>query len=182
MSKLTKELSNIFKGLAFQYADDYLSTAEKLKQLNVGIETHATTLLLQPNITNTAARRRIAFVTNGKGTGSPFDYVIDACLGQRADLDILFYGPHLNEHFFTDRARRAGISSRVIDLAGANTQAIVDYMRTQPSLIYMVTITGDPLIKTLIEQQAQLGHLRLYIPLVMIEDRDQHRMPVVAAV
>jgi len=181
MSKLTKELTNIFKGLAFQYADDYLSTAEKLKQLDAATTAAALPPPL-PNITNTTARRRIAFVTNGKGTGTPFDYVIDACLGQRADLDILFYGPHLNEHFFTERARRAGVSSRVIDLSGANTQAIVDYIRAQPSLIFMVTITGDPLIKTWIEQQAQLGHLRLYIPLVMIEDRDQHRMPVVAAV
>lgn len=179
MRKLTKELARIMKGLAFQYADDYLSAPDKLKQLGLAGQPAATDLAAAPPLT-TVARRRIAFVTDGKGAGSAFDYVIDACQGQHADMDILIHDARDNERYFTDRSRRAGVTTRIIHLANTGLAALMDYVHTTPSLIYLVTSEKDLLIKQMLEQQSRLNR-RLGLPLVLIADRAEHRSPAVAS-
>jgi hypothetical protein len=177
MRKLTKELARIMKGLAFQYADDYLSATDKLKQLSINEQPVAVGVPAAVPLT-TVARRRIAFVTDGKA-GSPFDYVIDACQGQFAELDILLHDTHDNERFFTDRSRRAGVTSRVLHLTNAGLAALVDYIHTTPSLIYLVTSDKDMLIKQMLEQQSQ-SNQSLGLPLVLIAERVENRAPAVA--
>ena len=77
-------------------------------------------------------------------------------------------------------ARRLGIDPQVIELAGDDVELLVEYICNHPSLVYLVGISDDDLVRALAERVVPARGGRMHVPLVMIEDRPARNADLLA--
>ena len=173
MSKIKAELKRVLAALAYQDAADYLSESEKHRVLGIGGTDAASSSEDAPRQRAATLRRkrRIALITDGRGAGAPMAYAADACARQDAGLDIVLHGSGLSRTVLLRAARRRGIDAQVIELAGEDVEMLVDYICNHPSLVYLVGVSDDELVRLLVERVVPARGGRMHVPLVMIEDR-----------
>ena len=92
MKKLSNNLKRMLNGLAHQDAAEYLSTHDKMMALGVGPETRLKQTKPSLDIVTQQSKRRIAFISDGRGVDAPLAYAIDACSRQGAKIDLLVHG------------------------------------------------------------------------------------------
>ena len=172
MKKLSDDIRRMMDGLAHQDAADYLSMRDKYRELGIGPRQDR-------ELTETGGRnprRRVALVSDGRDTGAHIDYAIDACRRQRAGLDIVLHGKaamnKAGANRLLERVRGLGIDAGLVTLDGSTVQALNDYVAQRPSLLLLVAEAGDALSRAFTES-AMSRSQRLYVPMVMIEDRGE---------
>jgi len=173
MSNIRSEMKRVLDALAFQDAGDYLSGSEKNRILGIvdapadqggRSVSHEQAAPLRP-------RKRIALITDGRGTGAPLAYAAEACARQGAGLDIVLHGSEEAQAELLRTARRLGVDAQVIRLAAEDVEQLVSYICNHPSLVYLVGICDDDLVRTLAERVVPARGGRMHVPLVLIEDR-----------
>jgi hypothetical protein len=182
MSKIKAELKRALAALAYQDATDYLSESEKSRVLGVG---SAGAAMPSGRVSREDAailhrRKRIALITDGRGDGAPTAFAADACRRQEAGLDIVLHGEGVSATALVRMARRLGIDPQVIKLAGDDVELFVEYVCNHPSLVYLVGISDDDLVRALAERVVPARGGRLHVPLVMIEDRPARNADLLA--
>jgi len=182
MSKIKAELKRVLAALAYQDAADYLSEPEKNRVLGGGA-------VVRPADNSTPGkrtamlrrRRRIAMITDGRGGGAPMAYAADACRRQDAGLDIVLHGRPGEGKGLMRTARQLGVDAQVVELSGDDVEMLVDYICNHPSLVYVVGISDDELVRSLAERVLPARGGRMHVPLVMIEDRPARNLGLLAA-
>lgn len=173
MKKLSKDLKRILAALAHQDAGEFLSMHEKMAVLGYGSESRKKPLTsvrkkeIQPVI------RRIAFITDGRGTGSPLDYAIDAATRQGANIDLLVHGTADSAKIsaLENQIREAALECHRVQISVNVIDGIVNYIDSHPSLIFLVLMPDDSAAKALMERIIPKHGSRLFVPLVLIEDQ-----------
>ena len=184
MSKMKSDLKRVLDALAFQDAADYLSEAGKNRVLGIGDAGAQATRRELPNEHAAARRRkkRIALITDGRGTGAPLAYAADACARQGAGLDVLLHGPAEAGRALLQASRKLGADAQVIALAGDDVEVLVDYICNHPSLVYLVGLSDDALMRSFAERVLPARGGRMHVPLVLIEDKPAHEGGMLNAV
>ena len=183
MTKLSEDLKRMLTGLAYQDAGDFLSIREKMKVLGSGSENRGK-LTIPPRILETqiartgAALRRIAFISNGRGIDAPLNYAIDACLRQKAQMDLLIYGSAASENTsaLEKKIKNSGVIYQRIQLEVTVVNSIVNYIDKHPSLLYLIAMPDDDVARVLVEDILPLRRRRIQIPVVLIEDQAVSRL------
>ena len=184
MTKLSEDLKKMLTGLAYQDAGDFLSIREKMKVLGNASENpgkpNTPTHTIETRIGGTrAATKRIAFISNGSGLGAPLDYAIDACLRQNAQIDLLIHGSAGSENTsaLEKKIKNSGVSYQRIQLQVTAVNSIVDYIVKHPSLLYLIAMPDDDVVRVLIEEVLPSRRRRIQIPVVLIEDQTVASLP-----
>ncbi|MCG7983193.1 MAG: hypothetical protein JAY90_10650 [Candidatus Thiodiazotropha lotti] len=173
MKALSDNLKRMLNGLAHQDAGEFLTMREKMKALGVEAETKLTPSPAPRKIAKKSAPHRIAFISDGRGIGAPLDYVIDACLQQGAQIDLLTHSTTDIAHIsaLESQFRAAGLDHHHIQLGLSAIDDIFNYIRNHPSLIFLVAMPDDNVAKVIIEEVIPKRGARMSVPLVLIEDR-----------
>ncbi len=170
MKKLSDDLKRMLTGLAHQDVGEFLPMRDKMKALGYGQENREKPLKVLTKSATTS--KRIAFISDGRGLGTPLDYAIDACLRQDARIDLLFHGS-MDAHsvsMLEKRVQQAGLAYQSITLGKKTVDCILDYIYNHPSLIFLVSMPDDTAAKTLIEDVIPKRGGRIHVPLVLIEE------------
>ena len=177
MKNLSKDLKRMLSALAYQDADDYLSMHEKLNVLGYGTDTSRKPVAPVLKAVKRPVAKRIAFISDGRGSGAPLNYVIDACLRQDARVDMLFHGAidKKNISLLEKKVKLAGLDCQSIQLGVNVVDDIIDYIQQQPALIFMVAIPDDKAARVLIEEVIPKRGGRISVPLVLIEEKAKIR-------
>lgn len=159
--------------LGHQHAGDYLTPVQKADIVGYA---ESGSVATQPasQVIPVPVPRRIALLTDGRGKGAPLDYVIETCSRQDAAcVDLLVHG-------VVDTGNLAGLEKRLAD-AGVRYRStmldvdavagIADYLRKNPSLIFLVAMPHDSLARRLAEELIPSRAIRMPVPLVMIEEK-----------
>ena len=173
MKKLSKDLKRILAALAHQDAGEYLSMHEKMAVLGYGPESRKKPLTSASKKEIKPVTRRIAFITDSRGTGSPLDYAIEAATRQDANIDLLVHGTADSAKIsaLENQIREAGLESHRVPISVNVIDGIVNYINSHPSLIFLVSIPEDSAARALMEKVIPKHGNRLFVPLVLIEDR-----------
>jgi hypothetical protein len=160
-------------GLAHQDAGEFLSAHEKMAILGYGPETREKLSAVSQNTVKRPATKRIALISDGRGLGAPLDYAIDACLRQDAQLDLLVHGTtdSNNISLLEKQIQLTGLDCQHIRLGVHVVDDIVEYIYSQPSLIFLVAMPDDPAARVLMEETIPRQGGRIPVPLVLIEEK-----------
>ena len=171
MTKLTSELKRILAGLAYQDAGDYLSMHDKLELLGAGPEAPAQPAARPHGSASGAIAKRVALISDGRGLGAPLDYALETCLRQGAQIDLLVHGAPDPRSIagLESQVRRRGLTSQRVDLGARIVADIIDYVRSQPSVIFLVAMPDDPAARVLMEEVIPRRKGLIPVPLVLIE-------------
>jgi len=203
MAKLSEDLKRMLTGLAYQDAGDFLSISEKMKVLGDKEEKPEFDNAIKPTnvlqkvetgkaeagkvearkieagkintrkINSGAAIKRIAFISNGGGLDTPLNYVIDNCLLQNAQIDLLIHGATdmTNISALKKKIQNAGINFKQIQLKANAVDSLINYVAEQPSLIFLVATPDDAVAKVLIDDVLPRRSSCIHAPLVLIKDQ-----------
>jgi len=167
MGKLTEGLKLILEGLAYQDAADYLSTEQKLEVL--GIESPyepATSRRPSPGWSG----RRIALISDSGAESPALDFALSACQRYAAELDLVSLGATSGDEGrlrkLSHEARLTGTQVCQVHLPPGRAEALRDYVRSHPSLIYLVASVADDLACGL--AQRILRTAGTHVPLVLV--------------
>jgi len=179
MIKLSKDLKQMLTGLAFQDAGDFLSITEKMKVLGKGSETQEKTPSRPAGYDSRPTKKRIAFISDGRGLGAPLNYAIDVCDRQNAQIDLLIHGPADSKNIsaLENKLNDAGLSYQRILFNANAVDGITEYIVKHPSLIYLIAKSDDEIAKGLIEDVLPGRRRRIQVPIVLIEDQSASRLP-----
>jgi len=173
MKSFANDLKKIFTGFAHEHAADYLTIQQKIQLLGaedetIEPETEVKAALATPKI----AAKHIAIVTDGRGLDAPLDYAIEASNNQYTQIDLLIHGAMDMQKIsaMEKRIRQAGLACRRIHLGANAIEHLMTYVRSQPSLLFMVAKPDDSVARNLLFKASAKGIHRMYIPLVLIED------------
>lgn len=177
MKTLSKDLKRMLSALAYQDADDYLSMHEKLNVLGYGTDTSRKPVVPVLKAVKRPVAKRIAFISDGRGSGAPLNYVIDACHRQDARVDMLFHGAidKNNISLLEKKVKLAGLDCQSIQLGVNVVDDIIGYIQQQPALIFMVAMPDDKAARVLIEEVIPKRGGRISVPLVLIEEKAKIR-------
>jgi hypothetical protein len=173
MNVLSDALKKMLAGLAHQDAGEFLSAHEKMEILGYGGETREKSSAVSQKTVKRPATKRIALISDGRGLGAPLDYAIDACLRQDAQLDLLVHGTvDTNSISLLEKQiQRAGLDCQHIRLGVHVVDDIIEYIYSQPSLIFLVAMPDDAAVRVLIEEVIPRHGGRIPVPLVLIEEK-----------
>ena len=173
MNRIRSEMKRVLDALAFQDAADYMSGSEKNRVLGISgsPKGFSERPVLRDQAVTLRPRKRIALITDGRGAGAPLAYAAEACARQDAGLDIVLYGPGDTQVEMLRAARRLGVNAQVIRLAADDVELLVTYICNHPSLVYLVGLSDDDLVRTLAERVVPARGGRMHVPLVLIEDK-----------
>ncbi|MBW9261492.1 MAG: hypothetical protein K1566_03565 [Candidatus Thiodiazotropha sp. (ex. Lucinisca nassula)] len=173
MKKLSDDLKRMLNGLAHQDAGEFLSMRDKLNVLGMGSETRAKSSPPPHKMAKKPTTQRIAFISDGRGLGTPLSYAIDACSRQGANIDLLIHGTTdtANISALENRIRAVGLDHHRIQLGMKPVDDVINYICNHPSLIFLVAMPDDETAKVLIEEVIPKRGGRIPVPLVLIEDR-----------
>jgi hypothetical protein len=172
MKRLTKDIKRMLSALGHQHAGEYLSVREKSGIVGFG-ESAGRATNPAGEVIPVPAQRRVALLTDGRGEGAPLDYVIETCSRQDATVDLLVHGV-VDTGKLAGLERRlgeAGMRHRLSMLDVVAVAGISDYIRKNPSLLFLVAMPHDPLARRLAEELIPSRVIRMPVPLVMIEER-----------
>ncbi|WP_456407384.1 hypothetical protein [Thiolapillus sp.] len=173
MKNFANDLKKIFTGFHHELNADYLSTHEKIQLL--GGENKADTAqrpTKQQASPQQEIARRVAIVTDGLGLEAPLDYAIEASDNQYTQIDLLIHGAMDNSKIsiMEQRVQQAGLACQRIQLGANAVEHLMDYIRRQSSLLFVVAKPDDSIARNLMYKASSKGIHRMYIPLVLIED------------
>ena len=173
MKGLSDTLKKMLAGLAHQDASEFLSTHEKMEILGYGPETRKNPSEVSQKMVKRPVTKRIALITDGRGLGAPLDYAIDACLRQDAQIDLLVHGAVDTKSIslLEKQVKQAGLDCQHIRLGVNVIDDIVEYIYSQPSLIFLVAMPDDTAARILIEEVIPRHGGRVPVPLVLIEEK-----------
>ena len=173
MKGLSDALKKMLTGLAHQDAGEFLSAHEKMEILGYGPETREKPSEVSRKMVKRPVTKRIALITDGRGLGAPLDYAIDACLRQDAQIDLLVHGAVDTKSIslLEKQVKQAGLDCQHIRLGVNVIDDIVEYIYSQPSLIFLVAMPDDTAARTLIEEVIPRHGGRVPVPLVLIEEK-----------
>lgn len=184
MKRLSEALKRMLTGLAYQDAGEFLSTREKWQTLNAGRQAATPVRAVKPAVAHRQSARRVALISDGRNADGAFDFAVQACHRQGAQLDLLLHG-RINA---TDivalerRVRREGLVCRRVVLPGNPANAVLAHMNRHLALLYLVASPDDVAARELVENVSLAGGKRhLTVPLVLIEDRPQERLAAACA-
>ena len=183
MAKLSEGLKRMLTGLAYQDAGDFLSRSEKMKVLGNGSENRVKPMITPQKFETRRVTKRIAIISNGSGLGAPLDYAIDACLRQKAQIDLLIHGSADSENILAleKKIRNSGVSYQRIQLEVTAVNSIVDYIVKHPSLLYLIAMPDDDVARVLIEEVLPGRRRRIQVPIVLIEDQTASKLHIQSA-
>jgi len=170
MAKLREDIKRMLSALAYQDADEYLSSYDKMKIIGYGPETTTKQSLPDRKIAKRTVSPRIALIIDGQDTGASLTYTIDACQRQDAQVDLLLHGAIDTKSIevIENRIIEAGTDYQRIQV-GVNAVAdIIEYIYSQSTLIYMVAMSDDVVVRELIEEVLPKRGLRIPVPLVLM--------------
>ena len=176
MPKLNEHMKRILSDLAMRDVDQALP-----KECNrgPGIEPEIGVKLSSPSLepVRKPSSHRIALLSDGRGTGAPIDYVIEACVQQDAMIDLLIHDKvdMAGISVLENQIRAAGIDFRHVQLGTNPIDDIIGYVSDHTSLIYLVAIPDDDIAKTLMQEMKPKHGSRIPVPLVLIEDKSTTR-------
>ncbi len=181
MKKVSKGFKSMLNGLAYQDVGEFLPRREKVKTLadNAVINDEPTVVVRRAQ----APGKHIALVSDGSAMGAAFEYAIDACSRQNAQLDLLIYG-EMNSHEMAElkqQAQSAGIECGARQLGDNAVAALLDYTNKQPSLIYLVAKSSDIIVRELTEKCMPMSGTRIHVPLVLVDGAAATKQPAACA-
>ena len=173
MKGLSDALKKMLTGLAHQDAGEFLSAHEKMEILGYGPETGKELSKAPEKTVKRPVSKRIAVISDGRGFGAPLAYAIDACLRQDARIDLLFHGAIDTKSIslLEQQIQQAGLECQRIRLGVNVVDDIVDYIHSQPTLIFLVAMPDDTAARVLIEEVIPRHGGRVPVPLVLIEEK-----------
>ena len=173
MKGLSDALKKMLTGLAHQDAGEFLSAHEKMEILGYGAETRKELSKASQKTVKRPVSKRIALISDGRGVGAPLDYAIDACLRQDARIDLLIHGAidAKSISLLEQQIQQAGLDFQRIRLGINVVDDIVEYIHSQPSLIFLVAMPDDTAARVLIEEVIPRHGGRVPVPLVLIEEK-----------
>lgn len=173
MKILSDTLKKMLAGLAHQDAGEFLSAHEKMEILGYGPETGKRPSEVSRKTVKRPVTKRIALITDGRGLGAPLDYAIDACLRQDARIDLLLHGAidTKNISLLEQQIQQADVDCQHIRLGVNEVDNIIEYIYSQPSLIFVVAMPDDAAARVLIEEVIPRHGGRVPVPLVLIEEK-----------
>ncbi len=170
MTKLREDIKRMLSALAYQDADEYLSSLEKMKILDDGqvIDTRRSSPARK--IAKMTIRPRIALIIDGQDSGVPLAYTIDACQRQDAQVDLLLHGAIDTKSItkIENRIVQAGLDYQCIQVGVKAIDDIIDYIFSESTLIYLVATSDDVVVRELIEEVLPKRGLRIPVPLVLM--------------
>ena len=172
MKKIGEDLKRMLSGLAHQHAGEFLPMGEKTRAFELGSGTENKSGSAFRRVSKRPAPRRVALVCDGSQLGAPLEYALDAALRQEARVDLLVHGTASTEALVALEAqvRNAGLECRRLQLEVNAVDAITDYARNNPSLLFLVAATDDVVVKRLAEEILPQRGERFPVPLVLIEN------------
>ena len=184
MKKLSDALKRMLTGLAYQDAGEFLTTHQKWQTLNSGRRAEKPSPSVQPAVARRPSARRVALISDGRNADGAFDFALQACHRQGAQLELFLHGPVRATDIaaLVRRVQREGLVCRRIVLSGNPANAILAHMEKQLSLLYLVASPDDAAARELVEKLALArGKRHLAVPLVLIEDRPKERLAAACA-
>jgi len=177
MKKLNSDLKRILSGLAHQDAGEYLSMHDKMKVVGYGSETRKRQITAAPQMARRPVPKRIAFISDGSGFGTPLNYAIDASLRQNAQIDLLVHDvtDMASISALENKVREAGRDCQRIQLGVSAVDSIVEYIGNHPTLVFLVAMLDDSTARVLMEEVMPKCGSRIPVPLVLIEDQASAR-------
>ena len=172
---MIKSLKKIMDGLSAQYADEYLSTADKDRVLNHHSLKHGqffhsqlSNIILPKPLKN--EKKHIALLCNDLTNQNVLSYVLGNA--NNCSVDILYHGAHkitASESFFV-QARSSfsnnNVDVSIVTLINDSIEEIKDYLMSHRSLQYLVTDSHDQLMSNFLSNKSITKHLQ--IPIVLI--------------
>jgi hypothetical protein len=173
MKRLGKDLKRALAALAYQDAADYLSMTDKMKVIGYGNETENKPFDSPRLVSNSFAKKRIAMISDGQGSGPPLDYVIDACKRQNADIDLLLHKKFDSTgiSLLESHIHESGLQCQRIQLTTESIDRVIEYISKHSSLIFMVGMPDDPIAKLLMEEIIPSPEHHIAVPLVLIDGK-----------
>jgi hypothetical protein len=176
MKRLSESLKQMINALALQNAADYLPMSRKLEMLGVGNGKPVSLRTSEQH--DLSPPRRIALLSDGVNIGEVLHYTVEACLRQRATLDLVLYGKarERNEELRAQLQRR-GITHELILLGEESVDALSEYLCLRRTLVYLIAPADDHLALELTEQAIPSRGGRTHLPVVLV-DRNHHHSQV----
>ena len=170
MKRLTDELKKMLTGLAYQDAGEFLPMRAKSQTLGRDQKPRGRPNPEPRKQPERAVTRRIAFITDGSGLGTPLDYAINACLRQDAQIDLLVHGTtdRANIAAMKQQVQRAGLGCQITQLGMNPVEKVISYSSSHSSLLLIVSTPGDTVTKALMEDVIPQREGRIHAPLVLI--------------
>jgi len=179
MWKISEELKKMLAGLAYQNAGDYLTTHEKMQLLGGGVDAPERSASPRDNVVTGPGSRCIALICDGRSLVGALDYAIEASNRQGAVIDLLVHDTagRANIAALEDRIRTAGIDCRRIPLGTDLVGAITEYIDDHRSLVFLIARPDDAAARVFLQEIIPGRGHRLPVPMVLIEDQAETRMP-----
>jgi len=170
MAKLKDDIKRMLSALAYQDADEYLSSYDKMKVLGYGDETNTGPALPDRKQERRASSPRIALSIDSQGSAAALTYTIDACQRQSAKLDLLLHGAIDTKiiELIEQKIANAGLLYNRIQLSVNAVDDMIDYIFSQSTLIYLVSMSDDTVVRELIEEVLPKRAQTLPVPLVFM--------------
>ncbi len=172
MKKIGDDLKRMLSGLAHQHAGEFLPMGEKIRAFGLGAGEGKESGPVLRRVSKRSAPRRVALVCDGSLPGATLEFAIDAAARQEAELDLLVHGAASTETLSLQeqQVRNAGLECRRMQLDVNAADAIADYARSNPSLVFLVASTADMAVRRLTEELIPGRAERFPVPLVLIEN------------
>lgn len=173
MKKLSDDIKRALNALAYQDATEFLSTREKLDVLGYGNKKTRHPLIPRRNTPKIETPKRIGLVVDTRSNSAPLDYAIDACKrqGENSHLDILMHGSVDTETTtnLEERIKQAGLYYQIIKLGEKTIEELINYIKSHPSLIFLISMPDDEVARVLIEEVMPKSGEHIQVPVVLIE-------------
>ncbi len=173
MKRLTEDLKRMLNALAMQDVADYLPMRDKMNALAGGPnEWQGYMAGNQPPVS-----RRVAVLSDGRGSNEALHYALDACKNQSASLDLVLYGEAREQvEELRTQLERSGIAYEIILLGKQSVASLTDYMNTRRTLTYLIAPADDPLALELTEESSPHQGGRLHLPMVLVDRTPKSRI------
>lgn len=171
---MLNSIKKIMDGLSAQYADDFLSSADKERVLNNRPVEQRVIVSSQPDMLDSVmvndGKRHIALLCNDSTNQSVLSYI----LGNSGDysVDVLYHGMHkstANESFYK-QARSSFVENnvdvRLVKLINDSVNEVKNYLLNHRSLQYLVTDSNDLLINEFLKNQSIQRQVN--VPIVLV--------------
>ncbi len=175
MKNLSDDIKRALNALAFQDAADFLSTRDKMEVMGYGNKKTKHPVIPRQKTQKIELPKRIALMAGERSIDAPLDYAIDACKrqGKNTHIDILLHHSVNAETTLSleKRIKQAGLEYQLIQLGESSVEGLISYLRNHPSLIFLISLPDDEVVRVLIEEIMPKSGERIQVPVVLIEGR-----------
>jgi hypothetical protein len=170
MMKLPANIQRILDALAYAHAGDYLSRTQKDAELGSRPRVASADDFVAP--TATPERTRVALYLGSELPEEVMQYVLRTCARMQYGLTVLALQGQKEAEGLLDGHRdalaEAGISPRLVPLAGEPTRALTQALRRRPEIAFLVCNEAGYLGRALLNGT----HHGLPVPVVLVSRND----------